>query len=77
MVVVKVILTILFLLVCVALIGIVLVQEGKSSGLAGLTGQNDTYWSKNKDRSVEGKLQKFTKIAAVAFFVLALVLNLF
>lgn len=36
----------------------------------------DTYWGKNKGRSMEGTLVKVTKIMGVLFFVLALVLNL-
>ena len=78
MVTLKVILTVLFLLVCVALIVIVLFQEGKSAGLtSALSGGGETFWSKNKGRSAEGKLEKFTKILGVAFFVLAIALNLF
>ncbi len=80
MVVVKVILTILFLLVSVAMVAVVLFQEGKSGGLgSALSGgaSEGTFWSKNKDRSIEGKLQKYTKWLAVAFFVFAIVLNLF
>lgn len=80
MVVVKVILTILFLLVCVAMVAVVMLQEGKSGGLgSALTGAaaEGTFWSKNKDRSLEGKLPKITKWLAVAFFVFAIVLNLF
>ena len=53
---------------------IVLMQEGKSAGLG--AGAAETYWGKNKGRSMEGKLEKFTKLAAVLIFVLALVLNL-
>ena len=78
MVALKVILTVLLLLVCVALIVVVLLQESKSSGLtSALSGGGETFWSKNKSRSVEGKLELFTKILGVAFFVLAIVLNLF
>ena len=80
MVVVKVILTILFLLVCVAMVAVVMLQEGKSGGLgSALSGgaAEGTFWSKNKDRSIEGKLPKITKWLAVAFFVFAIVLNLF
>ena len=36
----------------------------------------DTYWGKNKSRSMEGKLIRFTKILAVAFILLAVILNL-
>ena len=52
----------------------VIMQEGKSAGLGTIGSMADTYWEKNKARSVEGKLGKATKIAVTAFFVLALVL---
>ncbi len=75
--VLKIILTIVFVLVCVALSAIVLLQEGKSAGLTGaISGAAETYWGKNKGRSMEGKLEKFTKYAAVAFLLLSIILNL-
>ena len=37
---------------------------------------SETYWGKNKGRSMEGTLVKVTRILGVLFFVLALVLNL-
>ena len=72
----KIILSVIFILVCVALTVVVLLQEGKSAGLGAISGMADTYWGKNKGRSMEGNLQKFTTFAAVAFMVLAIVLNL-
>lgn len=51
-------------------------QEGKSQGLGAIGGMAETYWGKNKGRSMEGTLEKFTTFAAVAFMVLAIVLNL-
>ena len=51
-------------------------QEGKSAGLGAISGAAETYWGKNKGRSMEGKLVLITKILCVAFVVLALVLNL-
>lgn len=75
--VLKIILTVVFVLVCVALTVIVLLQEGKSAGLTGaISGAAETYWGKNKGRSMEGKLEKFTKFVAVAFLILAIILNL-
>lgn len=75
--VLKVILTVIFVVVCVALTVIVLLQEGKSAGLTGaISGAGETYWGKNKARSMEGKLDTITKILAVAFIVLAILLNL-
>ena len=72
----KIILSVIFILICVALTVVVLLQEGKSAGLGAISGRADTYWGKNKGRSMEGNLQKFTTFAAVAFMVLAIVLNL-
>ena len=51
-------------------------QEGKQQGLGAIAGISDTYWGRNKGRSVEGKLEKFTRYGAILFIVLALVLNL-
>ena len=72
----KIILSVIFILICVALTVVVLLQEGKSAGLGAISGMADSYWGKNKGRSMEGNLQKFTTFAAVAFMVLAIVLNL-
>lgn len=72
----RIILTIVFVIVCIALTVIVLMQEGKSAGLGTIAGGADTYWGKNKGRSMEGALVKSTKFLAIAFMVLAIVLNL-
>ena len=72
----RIVLTIVFILVSVVLAAIVLMQEGKSAGLGVISGAADTYWGKNKGRSREGKLEKITKLLAVAFMLLAIVLNL-
>ena len=72
----KIILTIVFLLICIALTVIVLLQEGKSQGLGAIGGMAESYWGKNKGRSMEGTLEKFTKFAAIAVLLLALVLNI-
>ena len=72
----KIVLTIVFILICVALVVLVLMQEGKSAGLGSISGAAETYWGKNKGRSMEGRLVKFTKILAVLFMVIAAILNL-
>ena len=70
------ILSIIFVVVCVFLAGVVLFQEGNSQGLGAIAGAADTYWGKNKGRSMEGTLERMTTIAAVLFIVLALILNI-
>ena len=72
----RIFLTILFVIVCIALSVIVLLQEGKS-GLGSLAGGNsESFWSKNQGRSAEGILAKITKILAIVFILLALLLNM-
>lgn len=72
----RTILTILFVIDCIALTVVVLMQEGKSQGLGAIAGAADTYWGKNKGRPMEGGLVKATTVMGVLFFVLAVVLNL-
>lgn len=73
----RTVLTIIFVIDCIALTVVVLMQEGKSAGLGALAGgSSETYWGKNKGRSKEGNLAKITKLMAAAFIILALVLNL-
>lgn len=55
---------------------IVLAQEGKDAGLGTVGGMGDTYWGKNKSRSMEGNLVKITRVLAILFIVLAIILNL-
>lgn len=72
----RIILTVIFAIDCVALTVVVLMQEGKSQGLGSIAGAADTYWGKNKGRSMEGTLVKLTKILGVVFILLAVVLNI-
>ena len=75
MTVVKYILTSLFGLMALALIILVILQEGKSAGLGTIGGMADTYWEKNKAHSREGVLEKLSRIAAIGFAVIAFILT--
>jgi preprotein translocase subunit SecG len=73
----RLVIEIVYILVCIALTFVVLKQEGKTAGLSGaLTGTTETYWSKNKGRSVEGTLERLTKYLAGAFIAISVILNL-
>ena len=73
---VKIALAIVFVIVCLIISAIILMQEGKSSGLSStISGVGESFWTKNKGRTLEGKLEKMTKWLVLAFFVLALVLD--
>lgn len=74
--VVRIILTVVFVLISIALTVIVLMQEGKTQGLGAISGAADTYWGKNKGRSMEGILVKFTRGLVIAFLVIAAILNI-
>ncbi len=76
MAVLKTILTVLFIIISLVITVIILLQEGKSAGLGAIAGAADTYWGKNKGRSMEGMLVKLTKVCVVLFLVLAVVLNM-
>ena len=72
----RTLLTIIFALICIALTVIVLAQEGKDAGLGTIGGIGESYWRKNKARSMEGNLVKITRWLAIGFIVLAAVLNM-
>jgi len=72
----RIALSILLLIVCLFLVGTVLFQEGNSQGLGAVGGMAESYWGKNKGRSLEGTLQKLTLIAAILFVVVSLVLDI-
>ena len=63
---------------CVVITVLILLQNGKSEGLgSAMSGAAETFFGKNKGRSVEAKLQKVTVILAVAFILLTAVLAIF
>ena len=64
MTILKYVLMVLFVLVCIIATVLVLMQEGRSQGLGAIAGAAETYWGKNKGRSMEGNLVKWTKILA-------------
>lgn len=76
MTVLNTILTVVFILLSIVITVVILMQEGKSAGLGAIAGAADTYWGKNKGRSMEGMLVKATRVGVILFLALAMVLNL-
>ncbi len=70
----KIVLTIIFIIVSIAISILVLMQEGKQSGLGAISG-GETYWSKNKGRSKEALMVKVTTVLGVLFIVLSLLIS--
>ena len=72
----RIIVKIVLIIVSIVLTVIILMQEGKNNGLGAIAGGQDSYWSKNKGRSMEGVLVKVTRILVIVFFVISIVLNI-
>lgn len=72
----RVVLYVILMVVSVLVTGLVLMQEGKQQGLGAISGAAETYWGKNKGRSMEGKLVKWTAILVIVMIVLSAVLNI-
>ena len=75
-VIMNIVLSILFVIDCIFLVGVVLFQEGNSQGLGAVGGMAESYWGKNKSRTLEGVLSKLTLVAAILFLVLSFVLDI-
>ena len=73
--IIKIILSVIFIIDCIALTVVVLMQEGKQQGLGAIAGAAETYWGKNKGRSMEGGLVKATTMGTL-FFVISVALNM-
>lgn len=68
---------ILLIISSIAIIAIVLLQEGRSAGLSGaIAGGADTFFGKNKGRTMEAKLVKWTKVISLSFFAIVLTATL-
>jgi len=77
-----IILAIVYILLCAGLIVIILMQKKRQAGLGGgLAGMSSgsaggSFYDKNKSNTLEGRLEKYTKIGGALFFALSMVLGL-
>ena len=72
-----IILSIIVILSCIALMTFILMQDKKAAGLgniAGMGSTQDTYWDKNKGRSLEGTLERYSKIGGAVLFILSIIM---
>ena len=71
------VLTIIQVLCGLAVIAVVMLQSGKSAGLSGaIAGGADTFLSKNKAKSLDAKLARWTKWVAILWIVITLALSI-
>ena len=71
---IEIILNILMIIAALVMIVTVLMQDSESDGMGALTGGSETFFGKNKNNTLEGKLSNATKISSIAFVVLAIVM---
>lgn len=72
---IQLVMTIVLMLTAIVLIVSVLMQKGDADGISALGGSTgDSYFGKNKEKTLEGKLSMITKASAVAFVVLTLIM---
>lgn len=71
------VLSILHIIVCIAIIAVVLLQSGRSAGISGaIAGGAETFFGKNKGRTIDAMLSKYTGVAAILFLVTSIILTL-
>ncbi|MCL1997229.1 MAG: preprotein translocase subunit SecG [Turicibacter sp.] len=72
------ILAVIYILACAGLMTLILLQKKRAGGIGSVAGMGnaDTYWDKNKSRSIEGAFERWTKIGWIFIVVLSVVLSL-
>ncbi len=69
--------SILYIIFCIIMVGLILSQEGKQQGLGTLSGGNtDTYWAKIKGHTKEGIIPKLTTVFAVLFLAVSILIGM-
>lgn len=71
----EIIFGIVLLVLALGIVAVVLFQQGHQHNLGAITGGADTFLSKNKARSVDAMLEKYTKYVAIAFFAIVILIN--
>ena len=71
-----IVLGILLAIVSIAIIVVIILQEGNQQGLGVVTGAADSYFSKNKARSIDAFLSRWTKVFAAVFVIFVIALNI-
>lgn len=71
----EIVFAIILVIFAIAVIAVVLLQDGKQQGMGAITGAAETFLSKNQARSVDAFLEKWTKYIAIGFFVIVIIIN--
>ena len=71
-----IVIAVIDILISIALVMLVIFQEGNSKGLGAISGGADTFFGKSKGRTMDVMLKRLTSILAIVFAVLTVVLYL-
>ena len=63
-------------IVSIAIIVVIILQEGNQQGIGVVTGAADSYFSKNKASSIDAFLSRWTKVFAAVFVLFVIALNI-
>lgn len=70
--IIRLVLLILMVVLSLALILVVLFQPSNSDGMGAISGQSsDTFYSRNKGRSLEGIMKRLTIVLSIVLFVIS------
>ncbi len=73
----EIVLGILLILFAIGVIAVVLFQEGQQKSLGAITGSDsETFLSKNKSRSIDAFLERWTRVISVGFFIMVIAVNM-
>jgi len=73
----NIVVNIVHIIICIGIIAVVLLQSGRSAGISGaIAGGAETFFGKNKGRTIDAMLSKYTSVAAILFLVTSIVLTL-
>ncbi len=67
----------LLIVFAIIMIIVIILQEGNQQGIGVVTGGADSFFSKNKARSIDAFLSRWTKIIAIGFVIFVIALNIF
>ena len=71
--IIKLVLVVAILLCSIFMIVAVMMQEGNSNGMTGITGDSsDTFYNRNRGQSMQGRIKRLTVICAILILVLCL-----
>ena len=72
-----IVVNIVHIIISIAIIAVVLLQSGRSAGISGaIAGGAETFFGKNKGRTIDAMLGKYTSVAAILFLITSVILTL-